>query len=109
MVSISISILPVYSELHPTEAIGSMPLLKHQVETLQAFRNSDIDVIFNTAMTGDGKSLAAYLPAFQDHKHVGMSNVSVSVCRTMIRCLARRLASLCVSMIRWSVWRKYAN
>src|SRR6266436_8142713 len=70
MVSISISILPVYSELHPTEAIGSMPLLKHQVETLEAFRDPDIDVIFNTAMTGDGKSLAAYLPAFQEQRNV---------------------------------------
>ena len=69
MVPISISILPVYSALHPTH-IGGVQLHTHQVETLQAFRNPDIDVIFNIAMTGDGKSLAAYLPTFQDHKHV---------------------------------------
>ncbi len=30
----------------------------------------DVDVIFNTAMTGDGKSLAGYLPAFQDGKSI---------------------------------------
>ena len=33
----------------------------HQVATLEAIRDPNIDVIFNTAMTGDGKSLAAYL------------------------------------------------
>ena len=33
----------------------------HQAVTLEAIRNPNIDVIFNTAMTGDGKSLAAYL------------------------------------------------
>ncbi|MGK7924293.1 MAG: type I-D CRISPR-associated helicase Cas3' [Spirulina sp.] len=33
----------------------------HQKETLEAVRDPNIDVIFNTAMTGDGKSLAAYL------------------------------------------------
>ncbi len=65
-------ILPVYSEecLDQDYQIGEVRLLKHQVETLEAFRNPEIDVIFNTAMTGDGKSLAAYLPSFQDHKHV---------------------------------------
>jgi CRISPR-associated endonuclease/helicase Cas3 len=47
-----------------------MRLLRHQVETLEAFHDENIDVIFNTAMTGDGKSLAAYLPAFQDGKSV---------------------------------------
>jgi CRISPR-associated endonuclease/helicase Cas3 len=34
----------------------------HQLETFKAINNPNIDVIFNTAMTGDGKSLAAYLP-----------------------------------------------
>ena len=40
--------------------------MKHQVETLEAFNDPDVDVVFNTAMTGDGKSLAAYLPAFRN-------------------------------------------
>ena len=35
----------------------------HQVETWKALQDPNIDVVFNTAMTGDGKSLAAYLPA----------------------------------------------
>jgi len=70
--TLKLSILPVYSEYagpqHPQ--IGNMRLLKHQVETLEAFQDNDVDVIFNTAITGDGKSLAAYLPAFQDGKSV---------------------------------------
>jgi len=37
----------------------------HQVESLKALRDPDIDVVFNTAMTGDGKSLAAYLEVLQ--------------------------------------------
>jgi CRISPR-associated endonuclease/helicase Cas3 len=61
-------ILPVYSEEHsdPRYQIGSMRLLKHQVATWDAINDPEIDVVFNTAMTGDGKSLAAYLPAFED-------------------------------------------
>jgi CRISPR-associated endonuclease/helicase Cas3 len=37
----------------------------HQAATLEAIRDPNIDVIFNTAMTGDGKSLAAYLETLQ--------------------------------------------
>ena len=37
----------------------------HQAETVKAIRDSKIDIIFNTAMTGDGKSLAAYLETLQ--------------------------------------------
>lgn len=39
----------------------------HQLETWKAICNPNIDVIFNTAMTGDGKSLAAYLKALQEY------------------------------------------
>src|SRR5438270_10071139 len=65
-------ILPVYSEQDagPGQEIGSIHLLKHQVETLAAFNDPDIDVIFNVAMTGDGKSLAAFLPTFQQQKSI---------------------------------------
>src|SRR2546425_9496162 len=70
--TLCLSILPVYSAEHPDPRhhIGSIQLLKHQVATFEAFNNPDVDVIFNTAMTGDGKSLAAYLPVFQQQKHV---------------------------------------
>src|SRR6266581_8737713 len=67
-----LQIHPVFSEenLDPNNQIGSLRLLKHQVATYKAFNDPDVDVIFNTAMTGDGKSLAAYLPVFQQHKHI---------------------------------------
>src|SRR5258706_3064434 len=66
--ALHLNILPVYSELHPDCQIGEVHLLKHQVKTLEAFGDPAVDVIFNVAMTGDGKSLAAYLPVFKDGK-----------------------------------------
>jgi CRISPR-associated endonuclease/helicase Cas3 len=68
--ALHLHIRPVYSELHHDLKIGGVQLYTHQVETLEAFRDPDVDVIFNTAMTGDGKSLAAYLPAFQEQRNV---------------------------------------
>jgi CRISPR-associated endonuclease/helicase Cas3 len=68
MTTTSFRILPVYSRWHPSERVGNVRLLQHQVETLEAFRDENVDVVFNTAMTGDGKSLGALLPAFQDGK-----------------------------------------
>ena len=65
-----ITTLPVYSKLAdeadiPPEVRVKLPggwrLSQHQVETCKALTSSDYDVVFNTAMTGDGKSLAAYL------------------------------------------------
>jgi CRISPR-associated endonuclease/helicase Cas3 len=65
MSSLDLHILPVYSLYHPTASINGMRLLQHQMETLEAFHNADIDVVINVAMTGDGKSVAGYLPTFQ--------------------------------------------
>ncbi len=45
-------------------------LLWHQAETLKAIRDSNIDVIFNFAMTGDGKTLAGYLDSLQVYSPV---------------------------------------
>ena len=68
MAKTRVHILTVYSALHPSMTVGDVRLLRHQVETLDAFRDADVDVVFNMAMTGDGKSLGAYLPAFMDNK-----------------------------------------
>lgn len=46
---------------------GWQSLSWHQIETFEALGNPEIDVVFNTAMTGDGKSLAAYLKSFQEY------------------------------------------
>ncbi|HMN29155.1 MAG TPA: type I-D CRISPR-associated helicase Cas3', partial [Caldilineaceae bacterium] len=78
--------LPVYSKLAdeaevrqlglweklPVNADGSRwQLSQHQVETYKALTAADgPDIIFNTAMTGDGKSLAAYLRVLQSDLHV---------------------------------------
>src|SRR5579872_769250 len=72
MQSFRLHILAVYSQEHIDSHyhIGSVRLLRHQVETWEAIRNPDVDVVFNTAMTGDGKSLAAYLSALMDEKSV---------------------------------------
>jgi CRISPR-associated endonuclease/helicase Cas3 len=67
----SIQLKPVYSspaDDTPAEIIAlpeGWKLSWHQIETLKALRDPNIDVVFNTAMTGDGKSLAAYLDVLQ--------------------------------------------
>ncbi len=66
----SIKLKPIYScpadEVpRDIELPDGWKLSWHQVETLKALRDPDIDVVFNTAMTGDGKSLAAYLEVLQ--------------------------------------------
>lgn len=66
-----IQTLPVYSKLAdeiPVELQAKLParwrLSQHQVETYRALSASNgAEVIFNTAMTGDGKSLAGQLPS----------------------------------------------
>ena len=70
----SIQLKPVYScpasdvpqEVHLPEG---WQLAWHQFETLKALRDPNVDVVFNTAMTGDGKSLAAYLDILQGDCH----------------------------------------
>lgn len=66
-----INTLPVYSRLVDPQTVpekirSRLPdgwsLSCHQLETYQALASGNYDVVFNTAMTGDGKSLAAYLP-----------------------------------------------
>lgn len=65
-----ISTLPVYSRLAdattiPAEIAQRLPLgwqlSQHQLETYRALIDPDVDVVLNTAMTADGKSLAGQL------------------------------------------------
>lgn len=70
----TIALKPVYSE-----PAGSLPanvslpsdwsLMWHQAETLQALRDPNLEVIVNTAMTGDGKSFAAYSGVLFDRSY----------------------------------------
>lgn len=69
MTAYTITLKPVYSrpaEVLPpgvTLPVGWHSLSWHQAETFKALSDPMIDVVFNTAITGDGKSLAGYLPA----------------------------------------------
>ncbi|MBD2313018.1 type I-D CRISPR-associated helicase Cas3' [Desertifilum sp. FACHB-1129] len=69
MSNYKITLKPVYSRPASTLPTGvTLPsdwssLAWHQAKTYEALQDPSIDVIFNTALTGDGKSLAAYLAA----------------------------------------------
>ncbi|MBX0326718.1 type I-D CRISPR-associated helicase Cas3', partial [Oscillochloris sp. ZM17-4] len=72
--------LPVYSKLAdtadvPQEIVDRLPkdwrLSQHQLATYRALRSDDVDVVINTAMTGDGKSLAGLLPLLVNPRHNG--------------------------------------
>lgn len=62
----------VYSRFAPDDVtvgfIKERRLSWHQARTYQLLNDPNLDVIFNTALTGDGKSLAAYLPALRDNR-----------------------------------------
>lgn len=74
-----ITTLPVYSKLAderaiPPEIAGRLPagwqLSQHQLETYRALMSDDVNVVINTAMTGDGKSLAGQLPLLVDRREI---------------------------------------
>ena len=71
---IKVSIKPVYSRKAKAVPIKNNPegfeFRQHQIRTYEAINDPDVDVVFNTAMTGDGKSLAAYLPALVDNRRI---------------------------------------
>lgn len=75
MTAYTINLKPVYSRPAGSLPVGvTLPpgwnsLSWHQVETYKALQDSTLDVVFNTAITGDGKSLAAYLPAMTSRKY----------------------------------------
>src|ERR1700694_476947 len=54
-----LNIHPVYSEEHSDSKyqIGEGRLLRHQVATWAAISDPDVDVVFNTALTWDGKEI----------------------------------------------------
>ncbi len=62
-----LNLLETWSKYHEGEVPFDLPegwrLVTHQMEVYEALRDPDIDVVFDTAMTGDGKTLAAILPA----------------------------------------------
>ena len=71
---IQVSVKPVYSRKAKAVPIKNSPegfeSREHQIRTYEAINDSNVDVVFNTAMTGDGKSLAVYLPALTEGKSI---------------------------------------
>ena len=91
-----LTIKPVYSELaSPEESnkyTGKLQLARHQLETLAAYNDPDVDIIFNTAMTGDGKTLAAYLPALLNGRRVMAAYPTNELIRDQKRSLDAKLS-----------------
>ncbi|HEX2907197.1 MAG TPA: type I-D CRISPR-associated helicase Cas3' [Phototrophicaceae bacterium] len=52
--------------LKPEQLPADWRLMAHQVETLRVLRAGTAEILINTALTGDGKSLAAQLSVFLD-------------------------------------------
>ncbi len=96
MESFSLKIKAVHSALVSIEESqrytkSGLQLARHQVETLNAFADPEIDIIFNTAMTGDGKTLAAFLPALLNGKRALASYPTNELIRDQERSLRSRL------------------
>ena len=101
--------LPVYSRLVdrvPDAVAVRLPpgwrLSQHQVETYEALTRPDgPDVVFNTAMTGDGKSLAGQLPSLVE----GWRRPLFAMYPTneLIRDQHRQAA------ITWRLWNQYTE
>lgn len=75
MTDYSITLKPVYSRSaweipNGIKLPEGWQLSWHQAETWKALHDPPVDVVFNTAMTGDGKSLAAYLPVMNTRSSV---------------------------------------
>ncbi|MFN3359947.1 MAG: DEAD/DEAH box helicase [Pseudanabaenaceae cyanobacterium] len=87
-----IKVKPIYSQLNyapcplgcsdrcvvkdkaPNLGVSPCPLSRHQAETCGAVLSKEYDIIINIARTGDGKSLAGYLPALlnKDFRIMGL-------------------------------------
>jgi CRISPR-associated endonuclease/helicase Cas3 len=96
MPNLRLQIKPVYSaladEAESASYTGALRLMQHQLETLKAYDDPSVEVIFNTAMTGDGKTLAAFLPAFLGNKNAMASYPTNELIRDQYRSLQPRLA-----------------
>lgn len=62
-----IKLLSTWSE-YSSEFIGDIQLVTHQKEVWDAMRNPKVQIVFNTSLTGDGKTLSALLPALYESR-----------------------------------------
>lgn len=67
-----IKLLATWSKLSiETETAPGIRLATHQREAWDAIHNPEIQVVFDTALTGDGKTLAGLLPAVKERRSSG--------------------------------------
>lgn len=67
-----LNLLSTWSELlTETDPITQIKLATHQKAVWDALKDPDISIVFDTALTGDGKTLAALLPAFYESQNLG--------------------------------------
>lgn len=95
-----LKVSPVYSRIAHSGEIARLPgelfLREHQVKTYRAIQDPEVDVVFNTAMTGDGKSLAAYLPALVNNR----SFLAMYPTKELIRDQEEQIKSYCAKFNR---------
>ncbi len=103
MKSLTLYLGPVYSRLADVFDVQSLDLMKlpeqwrhrlrrHQAQTWQAYQNTDAEVIFDTALTGDGKSLAGQLPMLVDDRFALLLYPTNELIRDQVKQVERYLA-----------------
>lgn len=99
--SVRITTMPVYSKLTDEIEVpdrikqlrpGDLRLSRHQLSTYNALTSGNYDVIINTAMTGDGKSLAAQLRTLVDSRSLLMMYPTNELVQDQERQVAQALA-----------------
>jgi CRISPR-associated endonuclease/helicase Cas3 len=108
-----ITILPAYSKLAdsqdvPAEITAKLPagwqLSAHQIATYQALKSRETNVVLNVAMTGDGKSLAAYLPVLVDNAHAFGMYPTIELLRDQARGFERYCSEFQTSVSCLPLW-----
>ncbi len=103
MKSLTLHLGRVYSRLADEADVQGLDLTKlpeqwrhrlrrHQAQTWQAYQNSDAQVIFDTALTGDGKSLAGQLPMLADDRFALLLYPTNELIRDQVKQVERYLA-----------------
>jgi CRISPR-associated endonuclease/helicase Cas3 len=110
--ALELELLPLYSQL-TSDALppalarrvpGDFRLARHQVETWEAFQSSSSKVIIQSAMTGDGKSLAAFLPALADRDQALLAAYPTN---ELLNDQARQLAAYPAGLTRGFSWETF--
>lgn len=85
-----LKVLSTWSKYSSSELNQGFQLVTHQQEVWDAIRDPKIHVVFDTALTGDGKTLAGLLPAVKERKFLGKALFAYPT-NELIRDQARQL------------------